>query len=191
MTGDPGTSGVCAFGPQNSERVDAGQNCKDSRFWLNSCSAASKARSLGEWLAIVGTAGNTGKRGYVRALGVQSVCSTRSTAFSETFHSGADLIINSLTSAGMIASSLNCLSAGGRFVELGKRDIWSANLMKMERPDLVYNLVALDFLPPSHVQKIMTELSHALALGTVKPLTSIIHGMNQISCALRQMSAIS
>ena len=126
------------------------------------------------------TAGNVAKRGYVRALGVHSVCSTRSTAFSEPFHSGVDLILNSLTSSGMIASSLSCIRTGGRFVELGKRDIWSTKSMKMERPDLTYNLVALDFLPPSHVQKIMTDLSHALALGAVKPLASTVHGMNQV-----------
>ena len=134
------------------------------------------------------TAGNVAKRGYVRALGVHSVCSTRSTAFSEPFHSGVDLILNSLTSSGMIASSLSCIRTGGRFVELGKRDIWSTKSMKMERPDLTYNLVALDFLPPSHVQKIMTDLSHALALGAVKPLASTVHGMNQVCSALRQMS---
>ncbi|NRB36648.1 MAG: polyketide synthase dehydratase domain-containing protein, partial [Rhodobacteraceae bacterium] len=137
---------------------------------------------------VCSTAGNVAKRGYVRALGVQNVCSTRSTVFSDVFHSGVDLILNSLTSAGMIASSLSCLRSGGRFVELGKRDIWSTRSMKMERPDLTYNMVALDFLPPSHVQKIMTDLSHALALGTVKPLASTIHGMNCVSSALRQMS---
>jgi len=62
------------------------------------------------------------------------------------------------------------------------------NMMKMERPHLLYNLVALDFLPPSHVQKIMTDLPHALALGAVKPLTSTVHGMNNVVQALRQMS---
>ncbi|UPQ99391.1 polyketide synthase [Chloropicon primus] len=134
------------------------------------------------------TAGNVAKRGYVRSLGVQSVCSTRSTAFSAAFHSGVDLIINSLTSSGMIASSLSCVRTGGRFVELGKRDIWSTRSMKMERPDLTYNLVALDFLPPSHVRKVMTDLSHALALGTARPLASTVHGMNHVSSALRQMS---
>ena len=104
------------------------------------------------------TAGNVAKRDYVRALGVQRVCSTRSTAFSDVFHPGVDLILNSLTSSGMIASSLSCLRTGGRFVELGKRDIWSPGSMKVDRLDVTYNLVALDFLPPLHVQKIMTDL---------------------------------
>jgi hypothetical protein len=38
---------------------------------------------------------------------------------------GVDIVLNSLTSAGMLAASLSCLSQDGSFVEVGKRDIWS------------------------------------------------------------------
>jgi hypothetical protein len=39
---------------------------------------------------------------------------------------GASVALNSLTSSGMVAGSLAALGAGGRFVEISKRDIWSA-----------------------------------------------------------------
>ena len=39
---------------------------------------------------------------------------------------GVDVVLNSLTSAGMVAASLACVGRGGAFVEVGKNGIWSA-----------------------------------------------------------------
>ena len=39
---------------------------------------------------------------------------------------GVDVIVNSLTSPGMLAASLAALKHGGTLVEVGKRDIWAA-----------------------------------------------------------------
>lgn len=36
------------------------------------------------------------------------------------------MVLNSLTSPGMLAASLAVLKRGGTFVEVGKRDIWAA-----------------------------------------------------------------
>lgn len=36
------------------------------------------------------------------------------------------MVLNSLTSPGMLAASLAVLKHGGAFVEVGKRDIWAA-----------------------------------------------------------------
>lgn len=47
----------------------------------------------------------------------------------------------------MVAATLASLSRGGRFAEIGKRDIWSLQRMAQERPDVRYQLVAIDFLP--------------------------------------------
>lgn len=38
---------------------------------------------------------------------------------------GVDIVLNSLTSAGFVASSLAMMNRGGVFLEIGKRDIWS------------------------------------------------------------------
>lgn len=39
---------------------------------------------------------------------------------------GVDVVLNSLTSPGMLAASLAVLKHGGAFIEVGKRDIWAA-----------------------------------------------------------------
>ena len=39
---------------------------------------------------------------------------------------GADVALNTLTSSGMVAATLATLTPGATFVEISKRDIWSA-----------------------------------------------------------------
>jgi hypothetical protein len=65
----------------------------------------------------------------------------------------------------MVAASLACLARGGRFVEVGKRDIWSPQRVAQERPDLAYRLVAIDFWSPSLVGASMARLAAMLAQG--------------------------
>lgn len=79
----------------------------------------------------VATAGSTVKRALLRSLGVQHLGSSRDTVFGDDFvkHGCADVVLNTLTSSGMVAGSLALLSSGGRFVEISKRDIWSGARM--------------------------------------------------------------
>ena len=76
----------------------------------------------------VATAGGAAKRSLLHGLGVRQVLGSRDTAFSAEAAQlgGVDVVLNSLTSAGMVAGSLAALRRGGRMVEISKRDIWSA-----------------------------------------------------------------
>ena len=76
----------------------------------------------------VATAGSPNKRALLRTFGACHVLGSRDTAFAAELAEvgSADVALNSLTSAGMVAGSLAALSPGGRFVEISKRDIWSA-----------------------------------------------------------------
>jgi len=76
---------------------------------------------------VLATAGGTAKRSLLHSLGVQHVLGSRDTSFASEAAElgGADIVLNSLTSAGMVAGSLAAMNAGGRFVEISKRDIWS------------------------------------------------------------------
>jgi NADPH:quinone reductase-like Zn-dependent oxidoreductase len=76
---------------------------------------------------VVATAGSASKRALVHSLGAQHVLGSRDTQFvSEAAElGGVDIVLNSLTSSGMVAGSLAALRRGGRFVEISKRDIWS------------------------------------------------------------------
>jgi hypothetical protein len=49
--------------------------------------------------------------------------------------------------AGMLSNTLSCIQQRGRLVEISKRDIWSMQRTAQERPDVQYQLLAIDFLP--------------------------------------------
>jgi NADPH:quinone reductase-like Zn-dependent oxidoreductase len=75
----------------------------------------------------VATAGSPSKRSLLRSLRVQAVVGSRDTQFVGPLAclGGVDVVLNSLTSPGMVGGSLSVLRRGGRFVEIGKRDIWT------------------------------------------------------------------
>jgi NADPH:quinone reductase-like Zn-dependent oxidoreductase len=77
----------------------------------------------------VATAGSPSKRSLLRSLGVRAVVGSRDTQFVGPLAclGGVDVVLNSLTSPGMVGGSLSVLRRGGRFVEIGKRDIWTPN----------------------------------------------------------------
>jgi NADPH:quinone reductase-like Zn-dependent oxidoreductase/acyl carrier protein len=77
---------------------------------------------------IFATAGTTGKRQLLQALGVAHVMDSRSLLFAEevlelTRGEGVDIVLNSLA-GDAISKSLSILSPYGRFLEIGKRDIY-------------------------------------------------------------------
>jgi NADPH:quinone reductase-like Zn-dependent oxidoreductase len=88
----------------------------------------------------IATAGSPHKRGLVHSLGVRHVLGSRDTQFvSEAAElGGVDIVLNSLTSSGMVAGSLAALRRGGRFVEISKRDIWSPARVLQGRSKLLH-----------------------------------------------------
>ena len=140
---------------------------------------------------IVSTAGGPTKRALLRSLGVAYVAGSRDTMFVEDLSvgcSGVDVILNTLTSPGLVSSALALLSHGGRMVEISKRDIWHASRALQERPDLSFGMVAVDFLPGSEVQRAMSQVACGAASGSLTPLPVACHGIHNVSAALRQMS---
>lgn len=79
---------------------------------------------------VLSTAGSSAKRGVLRRLGLTGTANSRSTDFSDAVAiaagGGVDVLLNSLTSPGMVAASLASLARHGRFAEISKRDIWSS-----------------------------------------------------------------
>ena len=118
---------------------------------------------------IIATASD-GKRGVLRELGVELVASSRDADKFEGElrqllgpEGSVDVVLNSL-SGDFIAHSVRALSSGGRFVEIGKRGIWSAEDMARARPDVAYHVVALDTLGETQPQRFQ-ELLHRVCLG--------------------------
>ncbi|ARQ72621.1 type I polyketide synthase [Streptomyces marincola] len=91
------------------------------------------ARSLGA--SVIATAGTPAKRALLRLLGVEHVLDSRSLRFAEdvrrlTGGRGVDVVLNSLAGEAL-TRSLELLRAGGRFVELGKRDVYADSPLPM------------------------------------------------------------
>lgn len=93
---------------------------------------------------IFATAGSKEKRAFLESLGVPHVLDSRSHHFAaevmqRTRGTGVDVVLNSLTGE-FIPKSLSVLAAGGRFLELGKRELYSpAQLAALSlRPNVSY-----------------------------------------------------
>ena len=83
----------------------------------------------------------------------------------------------------MVAASLACAQMQGCFVEVGKRDIWSAQRVAQERPDLAYHLVAIDFWTPEVVGRNMARLAVMLSKGGSSLLEILHFNKTQWRCA--------
>jgi NADPH:quinone reductase-like Zn-dependent oxidoreductase len=117
----------------------------------------------------LGTAGSPYKRAFIReSYEMNAVYDSRSTSFGADLVASRlspDVVINSLTSAGMVAASLASLHCNGAFVEVGKRDIWSAALCAQERPDVHFHTVAIDFMTPDVISNFLRKTAAMLGSG--------------------------
>lgn len=97
--------------------------------------------------AVVFATASCGKWEALRSLGVEYLFDSRSLDFSDdimaiTEGAGVDVILNSL-SGDYIEKGLSILSPGGRFIEIGKRGIWSAEQVAGRRADVTYQVIDL------------------------------------------------
>ena len=118
------------------------------------------------------------KQAYLRSLGVAHIFDSRRTAFGEeileaTGGAGVQVVLNSLTGPGFIEASLSCLAPGGRFVELGAREIRSEEAMSAARPDVDYSILRLDVLKevdPARPGAALRRVMDRVAAGELSPL---------------------
>lgn len=135
------------------------------------------------------------KQNYLRSLGVQHVFNSRKTDFGEqilevTGGAGIHVVLNSLTSEGFIEASLSCLTEGGRFVELARRDILSKEEMAERRPDVAYEILELDVLKktdPAWVGRVLQDILKRLPSGELRPITHSRWPLAEAGSALRFM----
>lgn len=138
---------------------------------------------------------STFKRATLRKLGVKYVYDSRTTDFADqiladTDGQGVDVVLNSLTSEGFIEATLKATAKNGRFAEIAKRDIWSPERMAEARPDIAYEIVALDtvmFTEPDRIRDLLIEISEGLAEGDWKPLPAEIYPLTEARAAFRRM----
>ncbi len=114
---------------------------------------------------IFATASTPAKREQLLAMGVQHVFHSRTLDFADeirgiTEGQGVDVILNSLA-GDFIPASLSVLAENGVFLEIGKRDIWSAAQVAEVKPHAAYH--AIDFSTfivndPVYVRALLSEL---------------------------------
>ena len=120
---------------------------------------------------------------------------SRTTTFAEaileaTDGAGVNVVLNSLTGKGFIEASLSCLARGGRFVELGARDIWSAEAMATARPDAGYSVLRLDDIKeqdPARAGSVLASVMERIAAGELAPLPHVRWPIAEASSAMTFM----
>jgi acyl transferase domain-containing protein len=145
--------------------------------------------------AIVYATASTYKRATLRGMGVEYVYDSRTTDFADqiladTDGVGVDVVLNSLTNEGFVEATVRATAKGGRFAEIAKRDIWTAEQMAAARPDIDYEIVALDvtmMTDPDHIQRLMAEVSDGLASGEWAPVPAEVYPLTEARAAFRRM----
>ncbi|WP_329101433.1 type I polyketide synthase [Micromonospora sp. NBC_01699] len=128
-------------------------------------------------------------------LGVRHVFHSRTLDFAaqireQTGGAGVDVVLNSLT-GDFIVESLRLLRPGGRFVEIGKREIWSAGQVAALRDDITYtafDLVELSRDEPGTVRVLLAELMRRFETGTLRPLPRRVFPLPRAVDAFRYMA---
>ncbi|BBZ47093.1 sulfolipid-1 biosynthesis phthioceranic/hydroxyphthioceranic acid synthase [Mycobacterium parmense] len=132
---------------------------------------------------IFATAGNDERRELLRSMGIARVYDSRSLDFAEQIRRdtggyGVDIVLNSVIGPAQRAS-LELLSFGGRFVEIGKRDIYADTRLGLFpfRRNLTFYAVDLGLLAYSHPGRLRALLStvYALTADGKLPLPQCTH----------------
>ena len=145
--------------------------------------------------ATVFATASTYKRAALRAIGVEHVYDSRSTDFADqiladTGGAGVDVVLNSLTNEGFIEATVRATAPGGRFAEIAKRDIWTREQMAAARPDIDYQIIALDYCiehEPERTGKLLAELADSMAGGELAPIAAEVYPLTEAKTAFRRM----
>jgi NADPH:quinone reductase-like Zn-dependent oxidoreductase/acyl carrier protein len=139
--------------------------------------AVQLARAAGA--EVFATAGSEDKRAYLRSLGIEHVMDSRSLAFADeiralTQGAGVDAVLNCLT-GDAVAASLGVLRAHGRFLEIGKRDIYEDHKLGLYpfRQNLSYfaiDLIRMYGDRPERFAELLREIVDLADRRVIEPL---------------------
>ena len=146
---------------------------------------------------IFATAGSPEKRAYLKSMRVPHILDSRSLSFADqimtaTGGQGVDVVLNSLPGE-YITRSLSILAAYGRFVEIGKTDIYQNKPLGLFpfRNNLSYFALDLERVcreKPDLVRSLLLELMAMFQQGGLKPLPHNIFPVEDAANAFRYMA---
>jgi acyl transferase domain-containing protein/acyl carrier protein len=146
---------------------------------------------------IFATAGTPEKRTYLHDQGISHVLDSRTLAFADevlalTGGEGVDLLLNSLAGEAVV-KGLEILRPYGRFLEIGKRDIYDNSHIGLFpfQKNLAYFAIDLDRMSrerPAEVGEMLRELVAMAEVGAIRPLPCRDFPVTEVSDAFRFMA---
>ncbi len=146
---------------------------------------------------IIATAGSPQKREHLKALGIADVFDSRSLGFADdvlhaTDGRGVDVVLNALEGP-FIDKGLSCLASYGRFLELGKRDVYADSALGLGslRSNISFHVIDLAALiadRPDYAAVMLDEVMSMLKANEIEVLPSSAFGASNIGDAFRFMS---
>src|SRR5207253_1840357 len=149
---------------------------------------------------VIATAGSETKRAFLRLAGADHVLDSRDLGFADavraiTNGAGVDVVLNSLSGEAM-EQSLGILKPFGRFLELGKRDLYLNRRIHLRplRQNISYFAIDIDQLPirrPDLARQLLSEVAAALGDGAIRPLAHRSFSFAELDDAFRLMQSSS
>lgn len=146
---------------------------------------------------VFASAGDFSKREMLRFLGADAVFDSRSIDFQEgvmqaTDGRGVDLVLNSLAGHA-IEKGLECLAPFGRFLEIGKRDIYANTSIGLRplRNNISMHVIDLGVLMQERDERfvrIFDELNRHFQSGAYRPILHRVFPMSHAQEAFRSMA---
>ena len=146
---------------------------------------------------VIASAGSPIKRALLKTLGVKHVIDSRRGDFAEsvmelTNGRGVDVVLNALA-AEAIPMGLSCLAESGRFLEIGKRDIYQNSRIPLRslRRNASFHVVAMDAVfagDAKQTRELMAEIAGLVEQGTCTPLPYRSFPASRIDAAFRLMA---
>ncbi|WP_372365772.1 SDR family NAD(P)-dependent oxidoreductase [Candidatus Uabimicrobium sp. HlEnr_7] len=125
---------------------------------------------------IFATAGNDEKRNVLKNWNVPHIMNSRTLDFAEQIAQDhkIDVVLNSLA-GDYIGKSMALLSKNGRFVEIGKVEIWNNDQVRALRDDVSYTAFDLAEMCSDTPQLVQEMLQELMVLFTAKKLQPLQH----------------
>ncbi|MFT5829970.1 MAG: acyl transferase domain-containing protein/NADPH:quinone reductase-like Zn-dependent oxidoreductase, partial [Bacteroidia bacterium] len=151
------------------------------------------AKSVG---AEVFATASRGKWAHLRSQGIEHIFDSRSFDYTQqvldaTGGAGVDVVLDSMAGEHVMAS-LDCLSHGGRFVEIGKIDTLRPEEMQAKRGDVQYALFDMaDVLAADEelYKSLREDLVDGFASGRFSPPEVRVFGLDEAGVAFRHLAA--
>ena len=147
---------------------------------------------------VFASAGSPAKRALLSLLGVEHILDSRSLDFADevmarTGGEGVDVVLNSLAGEAM-ERSVGVLRPFGRFLELGKRDLYGNTPLGLRamRHNISYFAIDADQLPvqrPAIARRVFAEIADLMEQGVLRPLPHRVFPAASATDAFRLMQS--